>query len=306
MKAKRANWLFLTIIFVHFGVLLFIYMLRVADISMVTDSLLSEGIIMIPALLFLIPEAAGTEGKNGIGQALGFRKIKGSTLLLVILFMILMSPLVTLVNAFTMLYTDNEVADLTPEILKLPFPVMLFLIGIFAPFCEEFVFRGLIFHGYRKTQAGIWPVIISALLFGLMHLNFNQAAYAFVIGIALALLVDATGSLWSSVAFHMVFNSAEVCLIYFAGAEIPEMLNEQYTHDTLMTAIAVYMILALISTALAACVMVLIAKNEHRERELAVSVKSDIKGQAPLVSAPLIIAIVICLTYMLIVQYYLY
>ena len=55
MKAKRANWLFLTIIFVHFGVLLFIYMLRVADISMVTDSLLSEGIIMIPALLFLIP-----------------------------------------------------------------------------------------------------------------------------------------------------------------------------------------------------------------------------------------------------------
>ncbi len=296
MKAKNANWLFLTIIFVHFGAVFLIYAMGWTDITLVTNCLVSEGIIMVPALLFLLPHAAENNGK--INPLLGFHRIKGSTVLLIILFLMLISPLVTLINAITMLFTDNTVAEMTPEILQLPFPVMLFFIGILAPLCEEFVFRGLIFHGYRRTQAGIWPVIMSALLFGLMHLNLNQAAYAFVIGIALALLVDATGSIWSSVIFHMVFNSSEVCLLYFAAAEIPDMLKEQYTHDTLMVAIAVYMVIALISTSLAACVMVLIAKNEHREQMLAVSVRSDIKGQAPLVSAPLVIAIVICLAYM--------
>ena len=128
-----------------------------------------------------------------------------------------------------------------------------------------------------------------------MHLNLNQAAYAFIIGIGLALLVDATGSLWSSIVFHMVFNSTEVVMMYLADSIAPNVLaNETTSHDEIMMAIAVYMVIALISTALAGCVLVLIAKNENREKMLAVSVKGNIKGQARLVSVPLVISVIIC------------
>lgn len=294
MKAKNANWLFLTIIIVHF-MTVFVLMAagNIDDIGMVANSLISEGIIVAPALLFLFPGCI--VHKQSLNRMLGFHRIRFSTGLLIVLFTALLSPLITLVNAVTMLYTENTVAEMSPDILNVPFPVMLVIIGIFAPLCEEFVFRGIIFHSYRRTQAGIWPVIVSALLFGLMHLNLNQAAYAFIIGIGLALLVDATGSLWSSIVFHMVFNSTEVVMMYLADSIAPNVLaNETTSHDEIMMAIAVYMVIALISTALAGCVLVLIAKNENREKMLAVSVKGNIKGQARLVSVPLVISVIIC------------
>ena len=302
MRAKNANRLFLTIIIVHFlTVLVISFTGFMSDIGMVSDSVISESIIVVPALLFMMPGCKSC--KTNFGRMLGFHRIKLSTALYVILFVILLSPLITLINAFTMLYTDNTVAEMTPEILEVPFPLMLFIIGIFAPFCEEFVFRGVIFHSYRRTQAGIWPVVLSALLFGLMHLNFNQAAYAFVIGIGLALLVDATGSIWSSILFHTVFNSFEVIVMYAADSLMPGALSEaESTTGEITQIIAVYMVLALISTALAGCVLVLIAKNENRLQMLEVSVKSKIKGQAHLVSVPLVISVVICIAYMIMYQ----
>jgi heme/copper-type cytochrome/quinol oxidase subunit 2 len=97
----------------------------------------------------------------------------------------------------------------------------------------------------------------------------------------------------------MVFNSTEVVMMYLADSIAPNVLaNETASHDEIMMAIAVYMVIALISTALAGCVLVLIAKNENREKMLAVSVKGNIKGQARLVSVPLVISVIICAAYM--------
>ena len=302
MKAKNANRLFLTIIIVHFISIFALLAIGVLDsLGMVSNSLVSEGIIVIPTLFFMIPYCVSC--KSGINRIIGFHRIKVSTAFFIVLFMMLLSPLITLVNAVTMLYTDNTVAEMTPEILNVPFPLMLLLIGVFAPVCEEFVFRGIIFHSYRRTQAGIWPVILSALLFGLMHLNLNQSAYAFVIGLGLALLVDATGSIWSSVLFHVVFNSSEVILMYVADSMMPDVFTSSIaSNDDMMIMIAVYMVLALISTALAGCVLVRIAKNENREPMLAVSIKGNIKGQAHLVSVPLVISVVICVIYICLLQ----
>lgn len=347
MTSKRANWLFLTIILVHFGVAAFLIFggTLISD-SIVLNFLLSQGILIVPTIIFLLiferrerqmpgmPAMTGmpqvpmggmppmpAAGAPGAFEAAGFHKVKISTLLMIVLCTFLIMPLVTVLNTLTMFFADNAVAALEGDIIKTPFPVMLFMIGIFGPFCEEFVFRGVLYGSYRRNgrignngcygnvrNNGISAILLSALLFGLMHMNFNQALYAFGIGIFLALLVEAAGSLWASVFCHMFFNSWQVVLMYVSGSILDKLYGqavneaaEQLTTQDLVAALAVYLVIAAIATPIAGCVIVWIAKNEGRQEAFGALFRrgSRMPQRAEyLLSVPLIIAMVLCLGYM--------
>jgi membrane protease YdiL (CAAX protease family) len=86
---------------------------------------------------------------------------------------------------------------------------MLVLVLVLGPFAEELLFRGVVYAGLRN-ELGTWPaVLLSALVFGLAHLEFGRAAAAFtaVMGVAFALLVEGSGSLWPAVLAHVLVNS---------------------------------------------------------------------------------------------------
>ena len=55
---------------------------------------------------------------------------------MVLLFTFLIMPMSTALNAISMLFVDNTVNAISGDVLQMPFPVMLFMIGIFGPFCE--------------------------------------------------------------------------------------------------------------------------------------------------------------------------
>ena len=108
---------------------------------------------------------------------------------------------------------------------------------------------------------------MSALIFATGHMNFNQAAYAFVIGIMLVFLVEATGSIWASIIYHVIFNGYSVCIMYLSKdillddtiSELPSGWTEQ---DSLLYGLGVSLVMATIMTSIAVCVLVWIAKNE--------------------------------------------
>lgn len=78
--------------------------------------------------------------------------------------------------------------------------------GIIAPILEEIVFRGILFRNYRASL-GAWPaIILSAVIFGLMHYNLVQFVYAFLLGIFFAYLVEKTGELWTCILAHITAN----------------------------------------------------------------------------------------------------
>lgn len=343
MTSKKANWLFLTIILVHIGVVAILYFAGdKITINIITNFILSEGILMVPTLAFLL--AFGRKAKAGRKEAAAFHKVKISTLLMIILCTFLVNPMVIVLNALSMLFAENAMTSLQGYILEMPFPVMLFMIGILAPFCEEFVFRGVIYRSYSRKEEnknnvcygnersrGIRAILLSALLFGLMHMNFNQMIYAFAMGIFLALLVEAAGSLWASVFCHMFFNSAEVVLMYVSrnilesvyGQTVNEAAVELTTQD-LLAAVSVYLVIAAVATPIAVCVIVWIAKNEGRQEAMAeLFAGLRVRGQRQsvpqqqsdsgmqtipqtpeagasgyLMSVPLIVAIVLCFGYM--------
>lgn len=304
MNSKKVNWVFLCLILLNLALyaLMFIcYAKGIAlfDIGIVTNLLISQLIILSPAFLFML--ASGKKTETGrLNEMLGFQKIKVSSFFMVLLFTFLIMPMSTALNAISMLFVDNTVNAISGDVLQMPFPVMLFMIGMFGPFCEEFAFRGVIFRGYKNSGSVFWSIFWSALLFGLMHLNFNQAAYAIAIGVLFGLLVEATGSLWSSVIAHMVFNSHQVCLMYLSEFFPSDLVADEaeLTQELLISAIGPYLIIAAVATPLAICVLVWLSKNEKREIELcSIWARRKVKREA-MVSIPLIIAIVICLAYM--------
>ena len=304
MNSKKVNRIFMVIILVHIVavVLLSVYQ-SVFTLEIVPNFILSQSMILVPALIGVLLS------KENLFRLAGFRKIKVSSVLMIILFTFLSMPLTVVVNAISMLFVDNTVAALSSDVLELPFIVMLFIIGIFGPFSEELVFRGIIYQGYKRTGTAFQAMLLSALLFALMHMNINQAAYAFVIGLIVVLLVEATGSIWSSILFHVVFNSEQVCMMYLYDKIMPDMggiaeAQAMLTTDVLLMAISGYLMIAAVTTTLAGCVLAWIAKNEKREEALR-SVwtgrkqkKENSDANGKMVTVPLIIGIVLALSYM--------
>ena len=73
-------------------------------------------------------------------------------------------------------------------------------------FFEEFLMRGGVLGSYMSTGRVRAGVLLSALVFGLMHMNATQFFYATIIGIVLGLLYALTGSIWPGVLFHLLNN----------------------------------------------------------------------------------------------------
>ncbi len=88
--------------------------------------------------------------------------------------------------------------------------------AVVAPLVEEVVCRGLVF-GRLRDYLGRWSaIVISGLMFGIYHGNVVQAIYASILGILMAILVELTGTLWSSILFHVGANLISVLYSNYA------------------------------------------------------------------------------------------
>lgn len=298
----RPGWLFLAIILCHIGLealILHTDFVNVFPWNMATNLILSETVIWLPCIVYL---ALGRENPRRYCR---IRKVKISTAFMTVLFTMLCGPLVTLVNAISMLFVDNTVVVYSEAILEMPFLGMFLLMAVYGPFVEEFGFRGVLYTGYKQSGNVFKTVILSAFLFGIMHMNFNQAAYAFVIGIMLALLMEATDSLWPVFIVHFCINAFSVCMMFLMNALtdnyaalMAQAAEEVTTPDQMLLVISVYFVMAVVFTPIAICVLVWIAGQEGRKDALKAIWKSRrIKAEKPL-DIPLIVGIIICFVQM--------
>ena len=106
-------------------------------------------------------------------------------------------------------YRDNvdRYVD-TPKIIIPIWDTVLYIISLsfIVPFTEEFTFRGVAF-GHLRKGFGVWiSVVLSAIVFGIMHGVSVHIGYAIVCGIIMATCYYLTDSIFASVILHMVFN----------------------------------------------------------------------------------------------------
>lgn len=305
MNYKRANRSFLYMILATLAfTLLMSYwiILTGSSLSIFTNNALSELVVLIPAI------AAILYSGEKITEVIPFKKIKISTLFMIAIYVITLFPLVSFVNSVSMLFVENMVSSISDEVLAMPMWTMLLSIGIAGPFVEEFVFRGYILQSYQRTGRIIGSIVLSSILFGMMHLNFNQFAYGTVMGIMFCLLVEATGSIWSSFFAHALFNSIEVIYMYAVPdvvSEADEVLADYgIGNESTYLMIGIYFVLAVIFTAIALCVVYKIADMENR-KDFVDSIHMYPRQGYKLITVPLIIAMVIAVAWMIFVAAFL-
>lgn len=92
---------------------------------------------------------------------------------------------------------------------------------LIAPVTEELLFRGIILKGFLNRYRPMTAILVSSLLFALMHLNPYQFFGAFVMGVTLAWIFLRTGSLWPCIIGHAIFNSHGMIISKLLPFNIP-------------------------------------------------------------------------------------
>ncbi|QDU95969.1 ABC transporter permease subunit/CPBP intramembrane protease [Lignipirellula cremea] len=103
------------------------------------------------------------------------------------------------------------------------FWMVLVVMALLPAICEELAFRGFILSGLRHMGHKWAAIVISSLFFGAAHGILQQSMSACLVGMVLGYLVVQTGSLWTGVIFHFVYNSLSLTL-GLRGTEVVEAL----------------------------------------------------------------------------------
>ena len=153
-------------------------------------------------------------------DAVGLRPASTTWYLIAFVATLMVIPLASLVTFIVFFVTgqplENPQLDfLLPEGLSaIDALAMLFLAGFAAPFGEELLFRGVLYTLFRERW-GIWfSVLLSSLLFGIIHGNFAVGLTGFLLGIVAAIVFEYSSSLWTAVLVHSINNSLKIGLLY--------------------------------------------------------------------------------------------
>lgn len=120
----------------------------------------------------------------------------------------------------------------------LPLTLDLITYALIPALVEELVFRGWILGSLRPFGERR-ALLLSALIFGLMHMNLTQAPFAFMLGLLFGFIFLRTGRLWPGMAVHFLNNAMSVVLEYaFHNLGLTE-------NDALFLQITVFALLAL-------------------------------------------------------------
>lgn len=310
VRISEINQIFMiTVIgYVILGLLLFVLSFRI-EISQTAMMLLSQAALIIPSLIYVIVN------KISVKELIRFKKIKITSLLMLFFFAFAITPLMSLINSISLLFSDNHIQDVVGTMAtQIPFLAALIVVAIIPAICEESIYRGVLFNGYRSAGT-MKAIFMSGLLFGLFHMNLNQFSYAFCMGIIFAFIIEATDSILASMFVHFVINGSQMVLLYMRPyliemtkkmaeesgvANITDSLESaELTREVIIESLPILIGNAVIFTAVAFVFFYLACKQSNRWEHMK-SLFQRKKGQEKeqterIITIPLIIGILICI-----------
>lgn len=141
----------------------------------------------------------------------GFKKISGrmiATAFLLGIILYLINNFVANVFSGIISFFGYESLSSTKTI-QLNYSLLLkeFLLSAILPaICEEFLHRGILLFSGKKTGNTRYALIISSILFGLIHLNINQFFYAAILGYLMGYVTIISDSIYPAIIIHFCNN----------------------------------------------------------------------------------------------------
>ena len=146
---------------------------------------------------------------------------------------------VAIVFIFAAMYVLNLVIEQAgiPNMLEETFiamsrnPFGMLSIALLAPILEELLFRGAIQGVLLNTLRKPWvAIVVSSLIFGVVHMNPAQIPFAFLLGMMFGWLYYRTGSLLPGIVGHVLNNStAAINMILYGNSTIEEQIENPLT-----------------------------------------------------------------------------
>ena len=134
--------------------------------------------------------------------------------------------LVTIVyRLFLQLMADRGLIELPPqqEMVELyrnapigaAFFILVFCTVVGAPFAEELLFRGMMYRFVKSRLSMVNAMMLTSVVFALIHNNLSSFVPLCFLGCVLTWTFEKTGSLWSCITFHSLFNFQTLLIILF-------------------------------------------------------------------------------------------
>ena len=187
-------------------------------------------------------------------------------------------------------------------------PLKLVVMVCLAPLIEEYVFRKQIIDRTRKYGEKT-AVFLSALTFGLFHLNLFQFFYAFGLGLLFAYLYTRTGRLRYPVLIHCIVNFmgsvVAPWVLSLVDLEALTQMDPNATTEQIMTqygdmlpGLLVYMLYAmlLMGLAVAGLVLLIIKCRKLVWKEAEAQLPKGMNMKAVYINIGMIVYILLCLS----------
>ncbi len=110
------------------------------------------------------------------------------------------------------------------------FALSILAMAVTPALVEEFSMRGAVM-GSAKKFGEEFAVISSAIIFALIHGNFVQIPFAFIMGLVIGWAVIKTGSIWTGISIHFINNAVSVAL---------DRINDSISSVIVQSGIAIY------------------------------------------------------------------
>lgn len=154
---------------------------------------------------------------------------------------------------------------------------------LLAPVFEEILFRKMICNRVIKYGQGM-AIMLSGLMFGLFHANYNQFFYAFFIGSFFAFIYVKTGKIQYTIGLHMMVNFIGSVV---TGLFIQNVDLEQLTASTLIIS-ALYSIF-IYGTVIVGFVLLLVNLSKLKADEGIIKIDKDRRSEVMIVNVGMIL-----------------
>lgn len=187
-------------------------------------------------------------------EVLRMHPIRLKTALFAFLAVLCAFPIISLLNVLSMFFVKNAVIDVAGDVYQYGLGISLFVMALMPAVGEEVLVRGVIYHSYRE-KSPILAWLLSAVIFGMMHMNFNQMPYAIFLGLLMVVMVEASDSIVTSMCMHFFVNGISTLSGYFSQTELGEMAEAELAVES-MLGTGEMMKITLISMGILALIMV--------------------------------------------------
>jgi uncharacterized protein len=122
-------------------------------------------------------------------------------------------------NLYRLGVASTQAESFVPSAVTVPTALAtLFFVGVLVPFAEEAFFRGVLYRWLRDKWSPAVGMIVSSLIFGIVHVQPATVINATLLGFGLAWLYERHKSLWSCTLVHALSNLSSLVVIYLLVA----------------------------------------------------------------------------------------